>query len=68
MESVTDKCTRCGEGRLRPWHELTEEEREVTRRLPASADYSTDERRARHRWCTLCWHEEMPGTRDERNG
>jgi hypothetical protein len=58
MKSMTDKCTRCGEGRLSSWQELTEEEREVTRRLPASADYDTEERRARHRWCTRCWHEE----------
>ncbi|HEY0320589.1 MAG TPA: hypothetical protein VGC66_06415 [Pyrinomonadaceae bacterium] len=57
MESLTDKCPRCGEGRLRSWQELTEEEREVTRRLPASADYTLDERKARHRWCVRCWYE-----------
>ncbi|HEV7842795.1 MAG TPA: hypothetical protein VGO69_03820 [Pyrinomonadaceae bacterium] len=65
MESITDKCPRCGEGRLRPWQELTEEEREVTRRLPASADYTQDERRTRHRWCTRCWHEEKQGMKAE---
>jgi hypothetical protein len=42
---------------MRSWDELTEEEREVTRRLPANTDYSPEERRARHRWCTRCWHE-----------
>lgn len=57
MESIADKCTRCGEGRLRSWQELSEEEREVTRRLPSNADYSLEERRTRHRWCTRCWHE-----------
>ncbi|HEX8097315.1 MAG TPA: hypothetical protein VF507_04740 [Pyrinomonadaceae bacterium] len=53
-----DRCPRCGEGRLRHWRELDEEEREVVRRLPASADYALEERAARRRWCPLCWHEE----------
>jgi len=51
-------CPRCGTGRLKPWSELTDEQREVVRRLPASADYSLDERQARHRWCTRCWYED----------
>ncbi|HEX8890757.1 MAG TPA: hypothetical protein VF779_16525 [Pyrinomonadaceae bacterium] len=55
------KCPRCGMGRLRGWDELNDEEQEVVRRLPASADYSLDERRATHRWCTNCWHEETQG-------
>lgn len=58
MESLTDKCKRCGEGRLRSWQELSEDEQEVVRRLPANRDYKAEERRARHRWCALCWHEE----------
>jgi hypothetical protein len=53
------KCPRCGVGHLLAWDQLGDEEREVVRRLPASADYSLAERRARHRWCTNCWHEEM---------
>lgn len=52
-----DRCQRCGEGRLRSWQELSEEEREVVRRLPASAEYTKAEREARHRWCTRCWNE-----------
>ena len=51
------QCPRCGTERLRAWSELSDEEREVVRRLPASADYSFDERKARHRWCPRCWHE-----------
>ncbi|HEX8142834.1 MAG TPA: hypothetical protein VF553_09580 [Pyrinomonadaceae bacterium] len=53
-----DRCPRCGEGRLRPWADLSEEEREVVRRLPASADYDFDERRSTHRWCSNCWYED----------
>jgi hypothetical protein len=41
------------------WDELKEEERMVVERLPAAADYSAAERRATHRWCNTCWHEEM---------
>jgi len=52
-----ERCPRCRVGRLRSWAELSEEEREVTRRLPASAEYNSHERRTTHRWCTNCWHE-----------
>ncbi len=56
------RCPRCGEGPLKAWYELSEEEREVVRRLPASADYLLDARTARRRWCTRCWHEETGST------
>jgi len=56
-ESSQDTCPRCGVGHLRAWRELSEEEREVVRRLPASAEQTIDERIARHRWCARCWHE-----------
>jgi hypothetical protein len=42
---------------MRNWDELTEEEREVVKRLPASADYDDAERKSMHQWCTRCWHE-----------
>lgn len=51
------RCPRCHEGRLRRWHELSEEQQMLARRLP-SGGYSMSEREARHRWCTRCWHEE----------
>ena len=53
-----NECPRCRVGRLRNWKELSEEEQEIVRRLPASAHYSAEERIARHRWCTQCWHED----------
>jgi hypothetical protein len=52
-------CPRCHESVMRNWDELSAEERELVKRLPASADYSEDERQATHRWCTRCWHEEL---------
>ncbi len=56
------RCPHCHEGYLRAWYELSEEEREVVKRLPASADFSLKERAARHRWCARCWHEQTCGT------
>jgi alpha-ketoglutarate-dependent taurine dioxygenase len=44
---------------MRAWRELSEEEREVVRRLPASANYSFEARENRHRWCSRCWFEEV---------
>ena len=58
------RCPRCGEGSLRAWYELSEDEREVAKRLPASSEYSVDERMARHRWCVHCWHEEVVGNKE----
>ena len=57
-ERFGTKCPRCGEGSLRGWDELSEEERVVARSLPESADYSPGEREAIHRWCANCWFEE----------
>jgi hypothetical protein len=57
----TERCPRCGEGRLRSWHELNEEDRMVVERLPASADYHSSAREATHRWCSRCWYEEVDG-------
>lgn len=55
------RCPQCGESFLRAWYELTEEEREAAKRLPGSADFTIEERAARHRWCPWCWHEEVFG-------
>jgi len=59
---ISRRCPRCDAGRMRGWDELNDDEREVARRLPASADYSLEERKARHRWCTRCWYEETSGS------
>ena len=58
-------CPRCGHGRLRAWNKLSDEEQEIVRRLPASADYTLTERQATHRWCTNCWYEATEGMRAE---
>jgi hypothetical protein len=57
---ASNQCPRC-DARMRAWSELSDEEREVVRRLPASADYSFEVRQGSHRWCTRCWYEEGAG-------
>ena len=64
-ERRIDRCPNCGTQRLRRWSELDEEEREVVRRLPASADFSFKERVARRLWCVRCWHEETSSAQIE---
>ena len=54
-------CPRCGGGPLKAWYELSEGEREVALRLPDSADFTLEERAARHLFCTRCWYEERTG-------
>jgi hypothetical protein len=58
----SNRCPRCDAGRMRGWVELNDDEREVAKRLPASADYTPAAREARHRWCPRCWYEETSGS------
>jgi hypothetical protein len=53
----TKPCPRCGSSKIKGWHQLTDDEQELVKRLPASAQYKLQERKARHRWCKRCWHE-----------
>jgi alpha-ketoglutarate-dependent taurine dioxygenase len=57
--SVNNKCPRCDNPGIKAWEELNDEEREVVKRLPASADYTLEERKTSHRWCTRCWYENL---------
>jgi hypothetical protein len=62
VTQVESSCRRCAAPqRPRAWGELNEEDREVVRRLPASAELSIEERAARRLWCVRCWHEEAGG-------
>jgi ribosomal protein S27AE len=58
---MNQKCPNCYEGVLLGWHELSDDEREVVKRLPGSADYANEERESLHRWCTRCWYEDRHG-------
>lgn len=60
MVSTDRKCPRCHAAVLQTWDELSDDEREVVRRLPGSVEYEADEREAMHQWCTRCWYE-SPG-------
>ena len=58
METYTKpRCPRCQMARLRAWHELHDEEQELARRLPQSAEMSLEQRRSGHLWCRRCWYE-----------
>jgi len=54
-----ESCPRCEKRGMKRWEDLSDEEREVVKRLPGSANYSLDERKASHRWCTRCWFEDV---------
>lgn len=54
-----NRCTRCGEGRIKSWAELSDEEREVVKRLPGAADYDATELETMPQWCTRCWYESV---------
>ena len=54
-------CPRCHESEMRTWNELSDDEREVARRLPAAGDYAAAERQATHQWCPRCWYEATNG-------
>jgi hypothetical protein len=59
---TSNRCPRCEATRLRTWEALSDQEREVVKRLPASAEYSLEWRQANHRWCTRCWYEDSGRT------
>jgi hypothetical protein len=56
-ELFNTACPRCEKRGLKSWDELDDAEREVAKRLPASANFDPAERQATHRWCTRCWYE-----------
>jgi hypothetical protein len=53
----SDMCPRCGVARLKTWVEMDRDERLLAEKLPASAKYTSSERK-KHRFCTRCWFEE----------
>ena len=59
MESLSHEkiCPNCGAAKLKTWDELDFEQKFLAERLPASADYSPQERK-HHRFCVRCLFEE----------
>ena len=57
MHATENICPQCGSHKFKPWADLTDEEKMLAERLPASAEYSPAERK-KHRFCTRCWHEQ----------
>jgi len=56
-ELFNTTCPRCEKRGLKTWDQLDDEQREVVKRLPATANFELSERQATHRWCTRCWYE-----------
>lgn len=50
------QCPRCLH-RLKNWHELTEDQKFLVERLPASAEFAPAQRK-KHRFCERCWFED----------
>ncbi len=50
-------CPRCGSLKLKPWADLTDEQKFIAERLPMSAEYPSHTRNT-HRFCTQCWFEQ----------
>ncbi|MCC6330259.1 MAG: hypothetical protein IT174_17255 [Acidobacteria bacterium] len=56
-ENYMNRCRNCGGTRISGWNELSDEQKMLAERLPASAEYTLAERK-KHRFCTRCWFEE----------
>ncbi|MGD9588098.1 MAG: hypothetical protein AB7Q37_06585 [Pyrinomonadaceae bacterium] len=50
------ECPKCGGSRIKPWNDLSGEQRMLAEKLPASAEFTPAERK-KHRFCTRCWFE-----------
>lgn len=50
-------CPKCGAAKMKTWNELDFEQKIIVERLPASADY-TRQQRKKHRFCVKCNFEE----------
>lgn len=56
-ENLANECPRCGHRPLRGWQDLSDEEREVARRISTHLEPTDPGTTALHRWCTRCWYE-----------
>lgn len=57
MESLhfDDHCPKCHFHRMTAWNELTDEQKMLVERLPASFQFTPAERK-KHRFCERCFH------------
>jgi Zn-finger nucleic acid-binding protein len=53
-------CPKCGGVKFKRWDDLDEEQKMIVERLPASAEFSLENRRQQSRWCTRCFYEMRP--------
>jgi len=53
---IEKTCPRCDAPKMKDWQELTDEQKFLVERFPASAEF-TKAQRKKHRFCTRCWYE-----------
>lgn len=53
-------CPRCGAAKMKSWDDLSDDQKFLAERLPASAEF-TREKRKKHRFCERCFYEESRG-------
>jgi Zn-finger nucleic acid-binding protein len=53
-------CPKCGGAKFKRWNDLDDEEKMIVERLPASAEFSLEDRKRNSRWCTRCFFEIKP--------
>lgn len=55
--TTKNECPKCGKPRMRTWRELTDEQKFLAERFPASAKFTLEKRKT-HRFCVRCWFED----------
>jgi len=50
-------CPKCHFPKMKTWEELSDDQKFLVERLPASAELSTEQRK-KHRFCERCWFED----------
>jgi hypothetical protein len=54
-------CIKCGGIKFARWDELDDEQKMIVERLPASAEFSLENRKKNSRWCVRCFYEARSG-------
>jgi len=55
-------CPKCGGLKFKRWDELDGEQKMLIEKLPASAEYSIENRKRHSRWCVRCFYEDLTGS------
>lgn len=56
-QSLQRFCPKCGSPKIKEWSELSDDEKFLVEKLPASGNFSAEDRK-HHRFCTRCFYED----------